>query len=100
MTRPVDLYRGQPWYTARPEPECDLVGRLDRAPVVVGPGTRTARSFTLRTPDDMLGVYAAGIEDLLAPFVGATVRIRGRIVDLGVGDGREIWIATVLAVRD
>jgi hypothetical protein len=100
MSGPVELYRGQPWYVARPEPERELVGRLERVPVVTGPDTRTARSFALQTAEHTLGVYVAGIEDLLASFAGVTVRVRGKVVDLGAGDGREIWIATVLAVRD
>ncbi|MEU7088875.1 hypothetical protein OG399_44825 [Streptomyces achromogenes] len=83
---------------ARPEPEDEFVGTLEAARPVIGPSNRPALSFVLRTVDDELPVYAAGVADMLGPLVGPPLRIRGKTVDFtNQGGTRELWIATIVA---
>ncbi|MFE9727504.1 hypothetical protein ACFYQ5_28970 [Streptomyces sp. NPDC005794] len=94
----VDVYRGQPWYMARPEPEDEIAGTLEASNPVIGPGNRPALSFVLRTVDDELPVYAAGVVDTLGPLAGFHLQIRGKTVDFtNQGGTRELWIATIVA---
>ena len=93
----IEVYRRQPWYVARPEPEEEFVGRLDALPAVAGPGNRPSLAFMLQTTDDELAVYASGVQDTMRPLVGTRLRIRGKVVDLtDEGGTREFWIATIV----
>ncbi|MFF0001045.1 hypothetical protein [Streptomyces avermitilis] len=92
----IDVYRREPWYEARSEPEAEFVGALETTPAVVGPGNRPALTFLLRTEDDEFPVYASGAEEQLRPLVGQRLRFRGKVVDLLRDAGsRELWIATI-----
>ena len=99
MIRPrsQDVYRGQPWYESRPEPEQALLGVLSPAAAVSGPNTRPSLSFVLVTADARLPVYAAAAgAEIIANWVGPLLRVRGKIVDLSVeGRPRELWIASL-----
>jgi hypothetical protein len=91
----IEVYRTQPWYQARPETEQEFLGTLETLVSVLGPGNRPA-SFMLRTADEVLVVYASGVEDTLRPLVGSRVRIRGKVIDLtGEGGTSELWIGTI-----
>jgi hypothetical protein len=92
----IDVYGGQTWYVARPEPEQEFIGTLEAVPTITGPGNRPSLAFLVRTEDSELPTYAAGVGDLLGSLVGPALRIRGKIVDLtGEGGTREVWIATI-----
>lgn len=92
----VSIYTDAYWYRARPEPERRWHGVLHRRSVGAGPGGRAATSYGLKTADGELPVYAAGVGDRLAAFVGRRVAIVGKLVDLRPeGFASELWIATI-----
>jgi hypothetical protein len=96
--RVPDVYRKQPWYQARPEPEEEFEGTLESMQTVIGAANRPSLAFILRTEGDELLVYAAGFMDILEPLVGQPLRIRGKTVDFtGEGGTRELWIAMIIA---
>jgi hypothetical protein len=103
MTPPgvIDIYRGRSWYVAQAEPEQVIVGTLEPVPAITGPGNRPSLAFVLRTADEQIPVYAAGVMDVLGSLVGPRLRLRGKIVDLtGEGGTRELWIATIELIAD
>jgi hypothetical protein len=90
--RVLDVYRKQPWYQARPEPEEEFEGTLESMQTVIGPANRPSLAFILRTEGDDLLVYAAGVMDILEPLVVQPLRIRGKTVDFpSEGGTRELW---------
>ena len=94
-----DVYAAQSWYVGWPEPEEDFVGTLEALPTVTGPGNRPSLGFLLRTADDNLPTYSAGVDDVLAPLVGHRLHFRDKVVDLtGEGGTREFWIGTISSV--
>jgi hypothetical protein len=96
----IDVYRGQSWYVEQPQPEQVIVGTLEAVPTITGPGNRPSLAFVLRTANDQIPVYAAGVMDVLGPLVGPRLRLRGKIVDLtDEGGTRELWIATIERVE-
>ncbi|MGW2984311.1 hypothetical protein [Streptomyces goshikiensis] len=97
----IDVHRGQPWYVARNEPEEEFVGTLEASHPGVGPGNRPSLAFVLRSANDTIPVYAAGVVDLLEPLVGLHLRLQGKFVDLtGEGGTRELWIATIASSKE
>lgn len=101
LPRVIDVYCGQPWYMARPEPEEGFVGTLEAVRAITGPGNRPSLAFLLRTADDELPAYASGVGGTLGPLVGPRLRIRGKVVDLtGEGGTRELWIAKIVSAGE
>ncbi|SFX78397.1 hypothetical protein [Streptomyces atratus] len=97
----IDVHGSQPWYVERPEPELDVLGTLESAPRVTGPGNRPTLSFVLRTPGGAVDVYAAGVEDTLASLSGRRMRFRGKAVDAGLpGASPELWIGSACPVDE
>jgi len=96
----VTIYAKAEWYRARPEPEKVWKGTLHHRDSPVGPNTRNALKYTLRTGKDDIAVYAAGVEERLASFVDQEVSVRGKLVDLREeGQGKEMWIASIRTIR-
>ena len=94
--RTVRVFADERWYTERAEPEQSWQGTLRRRATEEGPGGRPGLTLSLRTGDQDLLIYAAGVEDRLAPFVDARVTIAGKLVDLsGEGFGQELWIGMI-----
>jgi len=94
------IYAEAEWYQARPEPEKQWRGVLRRRDSPLGPATRAALSFTLVTEGQQLPVYAANVEQRLAPFVSHQVLVSGKLVDLGKEGFRvELWIAAIRSVE-
>lgn len=92
----VTIYAKAEWYRARPEPEQLWRGTLAKRDAPVGPNTRNALKYSLRTGKDDVAVYAAGVEERLASFVDQEVLVRGKLVDLREeGQGKELWIASI-----
>lgn len=92
----VTIHANTEWYRARPETEQQWGGMLAKRDAPVGPNTRTALNYSLRSGKDDVAVYAAGVEERLAPFVDQEVLVRGKLVDLREeGHGRELWIASI-----
>ena len=61
-----------------------------------GPRSRTRSLPTIKS----IIVYAANVEQQLAPYVGRAVILRAKLVDLsGEGYGQELWIATIRALE-
>ena len=92
----VDIYAGKVWYQARAEKELRWVGVLEPREPAVGPNSRSSLHYTLVTDQGEFPVYAAGMVDLLQPFVGHRVTACGKLVDLSSeGFGPELWIGTI-----
>jgi hypothetical protein len=62
--RVLDVYRKQPWYQARPEPEEEFEGTMEFMQTVIAPANRPSLALILRTEGDDLLVYAAGFMDI------------------------------------
>jgi hypothetical protein len=84
------------WYRSRPEPEEIWTGTLEERQASVGPESRGGLSFVLITDVGRLNVYAAKVERQLASFLGRSVRVRGKLVELGrQGQEKELWPAAM-----
>jgi hypothetical protein len=78
----------------------DWMGTLRERDVPVGPAARTGLTFTLVTEAEQYPVYASNVEKQLAAFVGRSVIVRGKLVDLrNEGYGEELWIASIQDVK-
>jgi hypothetical protein len=92
------IYGSADWYQSRPEPERIWTGTLQERRVGVGPESRGGLSYVLVSDLGQLNVYAANAEALLAGFLGRSVRVRGKLVDLTQqGHGKELWPASIEA---
>jgi hypothetical protein len=90
------IYAKADWYQLRPEAEQVWKGTLQENSAPVGPGGRGGLDYSLATDDTELLVYAPDGGPLLAPFVGRSVVVRGKLVDLrNEGLGQELWIAAI-----
>jgi len=90
------VYGNVDWYRSRPEPEETWTGTLAEREVSVGPESRGGLFFVLITDMGPLSVYAANVERQLASFLGRSVRVRGKLVDLGPpGQEKELWPASM-----
>jgi len=90
------IYAEADWYRARPEAEKLWRGTLVKRSAPVGPNTRNALKYNLRSGKQVLAVYAAGVEETLAPFADQEVSVRGKLVDLRAeGQGKELWISSI-----
>ena len=92
----TEVYARTDWYQSRPELETVWLGTLEERFEVLGPGSRGGLAYTLVTEQSRLNVYAANARDVLEPFLGRPVLIRGKLVDLrNEGEGQELWIASI-----
>ena len=90
------IYADTDWYAERPEQEQEWAGVLRRREPEVGPDNRPALNYTLVTSGGELDVYAAHVDEILAPLDDRRVVARGKLVDLGdAGRGLELWLASV-----
>lgn len=93
-----EVYARTDWYQSRPELETVWSGTLERRSEVLGPGSRGGLAYTLITEQDRLNVYAANAKEVLEPYLGRPVLVRGKLVNLrNEGEGRELWIASIEA---
>lgn len=94
--RPVRIFADEAFYRERPEPEETLRGILHAVEARPGPDTRE-HPLELETEGRRYGVYVAGVDPrVLSPFVGRTVEVTGKRVDLrSEGFDVEIWIGTL-----
>jgi len=93
----TEIYARADWYLERPEPEMEWKGILEERAEPLGPNTRGALLFTLVTDQGRFPVYAANVEQKLAPYLGDPVIVRGKLVDLSKeGFGQELWIASLM----
>jgi hypothetical protein len=92
-----EIFGGTDWYTARSEPEQEWLGVLQKRHVVAGPGSRTATSLELVVSDrQRLPVYAPNVGRQLETYLGHSVIVRGKLVDLSdEGYGKELWIGSI-----
>ena len=96
----VTVYAKAEWYRARRDPEKVWRGTLANRDAPVGPNTRSALKYAMRTDKGDIAVYAAGVEERLASFVDQAVSVRGKLVDLREeGQGKELWIASIRTLR-
>lgn len=85
------------WYQARPEAEQEFTGFLRLRDREAGPGGRPALRYELERPDGGSAVYDPQSSPVLAELAGRPVVIRGKLIDLGEGFGRELWIGAIAA---
>jgi hypothetical protein len=96
----TQVYTEAGWYRSRPELEKQWRGVLRKHDAPVGPATRGALKYVLITEDSQLPVYAANVDQQLAPFVGRQVLVNGKLVDLAnEGFGQELWIGSIKAIE-
>lgn len=94
-----EIYGAMDWYRARPEPEAQWRGRVQKREPPVGPNTRLGLDYTLDTGAGQIPMYAAHVQAQLAPFVEREVLIVGKLIDLTKeGFGQELWIGGIGAV--
>jgi hypothetical protein len=92
----TQIYGDADWYQARPEVEREWSGTLEQRHTPLGPGMRGGLTFTLVTDKGRLPVYAANVENVLAPLLTEPVRLRGKLVDpSSQGDPEELWIGSI-----
>lgn len=92
----MEVFATRDWYRERPEPERTYSGELRERRVPLGPGDRGGLDYILVSDAQEIPVYSAGASDLLRNFVGATVRARGKLIDLTrEGGGKELWCGTI-----
>jgi hypothetical protein len=92
----TEVYARTDWYQSCPEPEKVWSGTLEERSEVLGPGSRGGLAYTLITEQGRLNVYAANAKEVLEPFLGRLVLIRGKLVNLrNEGEGQELWIASI-----
>ena len=93
---PPEVHGRSDWYTERAEPERTWRGVLRRREPPVGPDARTALTYTFISTDGEIDVYAAHVEEILAPLVGLLVMARGKLIDLSdEGYGAELWVGSI-----
>jgi hypothetical protein len=97
----MELFAREGWYKEQKGDEKDFVGTLER---VKGPeiGFGRFNPYRLKMNRDTREVYVGGKPDVLAPYVGKTVKLTGKAVDMEV-EGRmhrEIWPARLEVVAD
>ena len=97
----VEIYAGKDWYQAREENEQSWVGVLEKRRVIEGPNSRASLHYALVTQNGELPVYASNVVELLQPFVGRRVTVRGKVVDLSSeGFAPELWVGTIKGKPD
>ena len=90
------IYADAEWYRDRRESEKTWRGVLQKRDTPLGPATRPSQSYVLVTNKARLPVYAANVDEQLAPYVGRRVVVRGKLVDLTRdGFGEELWVASI-----
>lgn len=90
------IYANEAWYRERREPEQSWRGVLRKRQPEEGPASRSSLLFELHAQDRSWAVYASGVTDKLAPFVGARVVANAKLVSLrDEGFGEELWIGTI-----
>ncbi len=100
----LELFANEGFYKeakGKEEPFIGVLGKINRAKGVVGFGR--FNPFTLKMADGMVReVYVGGKLDLLDPYVGRTVKLVGKAVDMEVEgrNHREIWAARLEIVAD
>lgn len=96
----IEIFAKADWYLERPEPEMEWRGLLQERDVPVSPTSRAGVRYLLITKDKQFPVYAANVEQQFATFVGHSVIVRGKLVDLSnEGYGQELWIASIRQVE-
>lgn len=100
----VELFGGEGWYKNKKGEEREFVGVLSKAPeptVGIGRFNRYRLTMKAKGKSVVREVYAGGHPELLAPYVGKTVKLIGKAVDTAV-EGRvyaEIWPARLEVVE-
>lgn len=95
----TEVFAGMDWYRARPEPEEEYRGTLRRREVVAGPAARTALRYNLVTETVPFAVYAPEHDQTLEPYVGHSVAVRAKLVNLTAeGFGIELWIGAIASL--
>jgi hypothetical protein len=92
-----ELFAGEEWYKNQEGKEQEFVGVLKKADRGGRVGFGRFNPYRLEMKGGVREVYIGGKPDILKEFVGRSVQITGKPVDLGV-EGRlhkEIWPARI-----
>jgi hypothetical protein len=96
-----ELFAGEEWYKKQAGKEQDFVGTLEKVDRGGRVGFGRSNPYRLKMKGDTREVYVGGKPNLLAPYVGKTVKLTGKAVDIEVEGNkhREIWPARVQLVK-
>jgi len=92
----TQIFADQKWYCDHPIKERSWEGIVTRRVIGLGPADRMALTLALKTVEEEIPLYTAGVEEKLEPFVDKQVKVIGKLVDLeNEGFGPEIWIGAI-----
>jgi len=98
----MELFAGEDWYKKQEGKETEFVGvlkKIDRGGRI---GFGRMNPYRLEMKGDSREVYVGGKRDILNAYVGKTIKLTGKAVDIGVEGKkyREIWPARVEIVPE
>src|SRR3954471_1698778 len=90
-----DLFAKEEWYQKAEGKEQDFVGVLEKSKDAGKIGFGRMNPYRLVMKGDVREVYIGGKPQILADYVGKTIKLMGKAVDIGVEakNHREIWPA-------
>ena len=96
-----ELFAAEEWYKKQEGKEQDFVGTLEKVDRGGLVGFGRSNPYRLKMKGDVREVYVGGKPNLLAPYVGKTVKLTGKAVDLELEGKkyREIWPARLKVVE-
>lgn len=97
-----ELFANEQWYKEQEGKERDFVGVLEKSKDAGKIGFGRNNPYRLKMKGDEREVYIGGKPQILAEYVGKTLKITGKAVDIGVEgkNHREIWPARLEVVPE
>ncbi len=95
-----ELFAGEEWYKKQEGKEQEFVGVLEKSKDAGKIGFGRMNPYRLVMKNDVREVYIGGKPQILADYVGKTIKLTGKAVDIGVEgkNHREIWPARLEVV--
>ncbi len=95
-----ELFAAEEWYKTQEGKEQEFVGVLEKSKDAGRIGFGRMNPYRLIMKNDVREVYIGGKPQILADYVGKTIKLTGKAVDLGVEGKRhrEIWPARLEVV--
>jgi len=95
-----ELFAAEDWYKGQEGKEQDFVGVLEKSKAAGRVGFGRNNPYRLVMKKDVREVYIGGKPQILAEYVGKTIKLTGKAVDIGVEgkNHREIWPARLEVV--
>jgi hypothetical protein len=97
-----ELFAKEEWYKKQEGKEQEFVGVLEKSKDAGRIGFGRMNPYRLVMKGDTREVYIGGKPQILAEYVGKTIKLTGKAVDIGVEGKRhrEIWPAQVELVKE